>query len=381
MESGWFITLVFIVVLVLVILWLLSAAIKVVQEYERGVIFRLGRLVGARGPGLFLIIPFVDRMVKIDLRVVTLDVPGQEVITRDNVTLRVNAVLYFRVFDPERAVVAVIDYVRATHQIAQTTLRSVLGQSGLDELLSQREAINMRLQQIIDEQTEPWGIKVGIVEVRDVELPQSMQRAMARQAEAEREKRAKIIHATGEYEAAKNLTSAAMMIDNAPSAIQLRYLQTLTEIAAEKNSTIVFPVPLELLSLIPHAYTGTDTRRDGHAPAPAGPAPEGQDTLPVGPGIDRAAVGTPIAGSAEFEGGQPHGLDYGIIDKAAAEHARFIEESTPDRAKGGTPIAGSAEFEGGQLYGLEDELRSEAEAEKEKPFEGDIPPSGKGTGK
>src|SRR6478609_3414358 len=179
-------------VVIFVVLPLLGTAVRVVQEYERGVIFRLGRLVGPRGPGLFLIIPFVDRMVKVDLRVVTLDVPAQEVITKDNVTVRVNAVLYFRVFNPEKAVVAVTDFVRATHQIAQTTLRSVLGQSDLDELLSQREAINLRLQQIIDEQTEPWGIKVGIVEVKDAELPQSMQRAMARQAEAEREKRAKI---------------------------------------------------------------------------------------------------------------------------------------------------------------------------------------------
>src|SRR5438105_12196514 len=215
----------FLVPVLVVLLWIAGAAVKIVQEYERGVIFRLGRLVGAKGPGLFLMIPMVDRMVKVDLRVVTLDVPAQEVITRDNVTLRVNAVLYFRVFDPEKAVVSVTDFVRATHQIAQTTLRSVLGQSGLDELLSQREAINMRLQQIIDEQTEPWGIKVGIVEVKDAELPQSMQRAMARQAEAEREKRAKIIHASGEFDAAKQLAEAARIVGTEPATIQLRYLQ------------------------------------------------------------------------------------------------------------------------------------------------------------
>src|SRR6266480_1229678 len=237
----------FLVPLVVVLLSVGGAAVKIVQEYERGVIFRLGRLVGARGPGLFLIIPFVDRMVKVDLRVVTLDVPAQEVITKDNVTVRVNAVLYFRVFDPEKAVVAVADFVRATHQIAQTTLRSVLGQLSLDELLSQREEINLRLQQIIDEQTEPWGIKVGIVEVKDAELPQSMQRAMARQAEAEREKRAKIIHAEGEHEASTRLAAAAAVIAEQPIALQLRYLQTLTEIAAEKNSTIVFPLPIEFL--------------------------------------------------------------------------------------------------------------------------------------
>lgn len=234
-------------VIVIVIIPLLSAAIKVVQEYERGVIFRLGRLVGARGPGLFLIIPFVDRMQKVDLRVVTLDVPAQEVITRDNVTVKVNAVVYFRVVNPEDAVVKVYDYVRATHQIAQTTLRSVLGQSELDELLANREAINLRLQQIIDEQTEPWGVKVSIVEVKDVELPQTMQRAMARQAEAEREKRAKIIHAEGEFQAAQQLTEAASVIASQPMTIQLRYLQTLTEIASEKNSTIIFPLPIDLI--------------------------------------------------------------------------------------------------------------------------------------
>src|SRR3954470_7217139 len=244
--------LVFFVVIAAIVFTVLGAAVKVVQEYERGVIFRLGRLVGAKGPGLFLMIPLVDRMVKVDLRVVTLDVPSQEVITHDNVTVRVNAVLYFRVFDPSKAVVAVTDYVRATHQIAQTTLRSVLGQSDLDELLSQREEINMRLQQIIDEQTEPWGIKVGIVEVKDVELPQTMQRAMARQAEAEREKRAKIIHASGEFDASQRLSEAARIIGSEPATIQLRYLQTLTEIASERNSTIIFPVPIELLSLIPH---------------------------------------------------------------------------------------------------------------------------------
>lgn len=244
-QLGWIIG-----VIVIVIIPLLSAAIKVVQEYERGVIFRLGRLVGAKGPGLFVIIPFVDRMQKVDLRVVTLDVPAQEVITRDNVTVKVNAVVYFRVVNPSDAVVKVFDYVRATHQIAQTTLRSVLGQSELDELLAQREAINIRLQQIIDEQTEPWGVKVSIVEVKDVELPQAMQRAMARQAEAEREKRAKIIHAEGEYQAAQQLSEAAAVIASQPMTIQLRYLQTLTEIATEKNSTIVFPLPIDLIKNI-----------------------------------------------------------------------------------------------------------------------------------
>jgi len=231
----------------LVLLSVLASAIKIVQEYERGVIFRLGRLVGARGPGLFFIIPFVDRMVKIDLRVVTLDVPSQEAITRDNVTVKVNAVVFFRVLDPSAAVVQVEDYKRATWNIAQTTLRNVLGQSELDDLLSNREEINKKLQHIIDETTEPWGVKVSIVEVKDVELPQSMQRAMAKQAEAEREKRAKIVHAEGEFDAAQKLSDAAKLMSQNPVSIQLRYLQTLTEISVEKNSTIIFPVPINLL--------------------------------------------------------------------------------------------------------------------------------------
>lgn len=232
-------------IFIIILLGLISSAVKIVQEYERGVIFRLGRLVGARGPGLFLIIPILDRMVKVDLRVVTLDVPAQEAITRDNVTVKVNAVVYFRVVDPAAAVVNIEDYRRATWNIAQTTLRNVLGQSELDELLAHREEVNQKLQRIIDEATEPWGVKVSIVEVKDVELPQTMQRAMARQAEAEREKRAKIIHAEGELQASQQLAEAAQVIAREPSAIQLRYLQTLTEIAVEKNSTIIFPVPIE----------------------------------------------------------------------------------------------------------------------------------------
>jgi regulator of protease activity HflC (stomatin/prohibitin superfamily) len=234
-------------VVVLFLIVLAGAAVKIAQEYERGVIFRLGRLVGAKGPGLFLIVPFIDRMVKVDLRVVTLDIPAQECITNDNVTVKVNAVAYFRVVDPDSAIVQVEDYRRATWQIAQTSLRNVIGQSELDELLAHREKINSQLAQIIDEQTEPWGVKVSIVEVKDVELPQTMQRAMARQAEAERERRAKVIHAEGEYQASKALTQAAEAIERTPAAIQLRYLQTLTEIAVEKNSTIIFPVPIDFL--------------------------------------------------------------------------------------------------------------------------------------
>jgi regulator of protease activity HflC (stomatin/prohibitin superfamily) len=235
------------IVVIIVLLALITSAVKIVQEYERGVIFRLGRLTGAKGPGLFFIIPFIDRMVKVDLRVVTLDVPTQEAITRDNVTLKVNAVVYYRVIDPSDAVVQVEDYRRATWNIAQTTLRNVLGQSELDEVLSERDRINAQLREIIDESTEPWGIKVSIVEVKDVELPQSMQRAMARQAEAEREKRAKIIHAEGEFQAAQQLSDAAVTLGKTSAGIQLRYLQTLTDIAVEKNSTIVFPLPIDLM--------------------------------------------------------------------------------------------------------------------------------------
>ena len=236
-------------VFLIFLLVILSSAIKIVQEYERGVIFRLGRLQGAKGPGLFLIIPIIDRMVKVDLRVRTLDIPAQEAITRDNVTVKVNAVAFYRVIDPSDAIVQVEDFNRAMWQIAQTSLRSVLGQSDLDELLIHRDQINHKLQQIIDEATEPWGIKVSIVEVKDVELPDTMKRAMARQAEAEREKRAKIIHAEGEYQAAQKLTEAAGTMAKQPSAIQLRYLQTLTEISVEKNSTIIFPVPIEFMSV------------------------------------------------------------------------------------------------------------------------------------
>jgi regulator of protease activity HflC (stomatin/prohibitin superfamily) len=230
----------------------IPAAVKIVREYERGVIFRLGRLVGAKGPGLFIIIPFVDRMVKIDLRVVTMDVPHQEVITKDNVTVRVNAVIYFRVIDPEFAVVKVLDHIRATSQISQTTLRNVLGQSELDELLTQREKLNQMLQKIIDEHTDPWGVKVTTVEIKEVELPETLRRMMAAQAEAERERRAKIIHAEGELQASEKLAQAGAIIAREPTTLQLRYLQTLTEIAAEKNSTIIFPLPLEMFTAFAH---------------------------------------------------------------------------------------------------------------------------------
>ena len=240
--------LIFVAVVLVMLAAVAASSIRILREYERAVVFRLGRLVGARGPGLILLIPKIERMVKVDLRVITLDVPAQEAITRDNVTVKVSAVAYFRVVSPEQSVVSVLDYRRATSLICQTTLRSVLGESDLDTLLSNRDEINARLQQIIDEQTEAWGVKVTSVEVRDVELPESMQRAMARQAEAEREKRAKIIHAEGEYGAAEQLAAAAKIITSEESGLQLRYLQTLTEIAAERNSTIIFPLPIDMLS-------------------------------------------------------------------------------------------------------------------------------------
>lgn len=229
-------------------LFILANAIRILREYERGIIFRLGRLIGAKGPGLILLIPVVDRMVKVSLRVVTMDVPAQDVITKDNVTVKVNAVIYFRVIDASKAIVAVEDFLYATSMISQTTLRSVLGQVELDDLLSNREKINQELQKIIDAQTEPWGIKVSVVEVKNVDLPQEMQRAIAKQAEAERERRAKVIHAEGELQASHKLAEAAKVIGTQTIALQLRYLQTLTEIATEKNSTILFPVPIDLLT-------------------------------------------------------------------------------------------------------------------------------------
>ncbi len=232
------------------VLLFLASAIRIVREYERGVIFRLGRLVGAKGPGLFLIIPFVDKMVKVDLRTITLDVPPQEVITRDNVPVHVNAVVYFRVVDPTAAIVEVLDFVEATRQISMTTLRSIVGKSELDELLSERERLNRELQKIIDEHTDPWGIKVITVEIKDVKIPAEMQRAIARQAEAERERRSKIIHADGELQAAEKLREAAAIMQQSPGALQLRYLQTLTEISTEKTNTVVFPLPLELLDAL-----------------------------------------------------------------------------------------------------------------------------------
>jgi regulator of protease activity HflC (stomatin/prohibitin superfamily) len=237
----------FVFFLVVLGLLILANAIRVVREYERLVVFRLGRLIGQRGPGLVLLIPLVDKAVRVSLRTITMDVPPQDIITKDNVTVKVNAVIYFRVVDVAKAIVEVENYLYATSQIAQTTLRSILGEAELDELLAEREKLNTALQQVIDRQTEPWGIKVSTVEVKNVDLPQEMQRAIARQAEAERERRAKVINAEGEYQAAARLAEAAAVIGREPTAIQLRYLQTLSEIATENNSTTIFPVPIELL--------------------------------------------------------------------------------------------------------------------------------------
>jgi len=239
-----------IVVIIFFVVIILFSAIKVLREYERGVIFRLGRLIGGdglKGPGLILLIPVIDRMVKVSLRTVVMDVPTQDVITQDNVSIKVNAVVYFRVIEPQKAIVGVENFLVATSQLSQTTLRSVLGQSDLDDLLSQREKINMKLQQIIDAHTEPWGVKVSNVEVKQIDLPQEMQRAMAKQAEAERERRSKIIAAEGEFQASQRLADAAEILAGQPSALTLRYLQTLREIATEKNSTTIFPVPIDLL--------------------------------------------------------------------------------------------------------------------------------------
>ncbi|MBK7141648.1 MAG: slipin family protein [bacterium] len=243
------------------VLMLLFNMLKILREYERGVIFRLGRLIGAKGPGLIILIPIIDKMMRIDLRTITYDVPPQDVITRDNVSIKVNAVLYFQVVDPNKAVVSVANFFEATNQIAQTTLRSVLGQVELDDLLANREKINVELQKIIDGQTEPWGVKVSVVEVKNVDLAPEMTRAMARQAEAERERRSKVIHAEGEFQASQKLADAANVMSTAPNAMQLRYLQTLVEVSAEKNSTLIFPVPIDLLGAFKDYLTGNTPKK------------------------------------------------------------------------------------------------------------------------
>ncbi len=244
MVTGW----IFYIIIALAVILLLSNALKVVQEYERGAVFRLGRFVGLRGPGLVVIIPFIERIRRIDLRVITMDVPEQECMTVDNVTVRVDAVVYFRVLDAANAILKVNNYIKATHLLAQTTLRNVVGQSELDELLAHRERLNEKMQKIVDEGTDPWGIKVSMVETKEVQLPENMKRAMAAQAEAERDRRAKVVHAEGEYQAAEKLAQAAEVMSKQPAALQLRYMQTLTAIATERSNTILFPLPMDLLT-------------------------------------------------------------------------------------------------------------------------------------
>jgi regulator of protease activity HflC (stomatin/prohibitin superfamily) len=273
-----------IVVVLAILLVVLASAVRILREYERGVIFRLGRLIAQKGPGLILLIPFVDRMVKVDLRTVTLNIPPQEVITRDNVPAGVNAVAYFRVIDPRKAITEVENFLLATSQISQTALRSVLGKAEFDQLLSERERLNEELQTIIDESTEPWGVKVTAVEIKDVEIPEQMQRAIARQAEAERERRAKIINSEGEFQAAQKLTDAADIISTNPASLQLRYLQTLLEIGSNQNTTVVFPLPMDLLeAFIGRSQGGaapTPPRRPPASPAPPAPPPLPDDLPP-----------------------------------------------------------------------------------------------------
>jgi regulator of protease activity HflC (stomatin/prohibitin superfamily) len=277
-----------IVVLVIFLAIVVGLSVKVLREYERGVIFRLGRLIATKGPGLILLIPLIDRMVKVDLRTVTLNIPPQEVITRDNVPSRVNAVAYFRVVDANRSIVEVENFLLATSQISQTALRSVLGKAELDQLLSERERLNEELQKIIDESTEPWGVKVTAVEIKDVEIPEQMQRAMARQAEAERERRAKIINSEGEYQAAQKLTDAADIISTNPASLQLRYLQTLLEIGSNQNTTVVFPLPIDLVEPFFGGVRkgGPKPKPPAPPPAPPAPVPDPVDEEPLPPDVD-----------------------------------------------------------------------------------------------
>ena len=272
--------LVAIIAILAVAVALSAASVRVLREYERAVVFRLGRMIATKGPGLVLLVPAIDRMVRVSLRTVTLNVPPQDVITRDNVTARVDAVVYFRVVDPNSAVVQVESFLKATSQIAQTTLRSVLGKVDLDSLLSEREQLNEELQTIIDEQTEPWGVKVSTVEIKDVEIPETMQRSMARQAEAERERRAKIINSEGEYQAAQKLADAADIISQNPATLQLRYLQTLLEMGVNQNTTVVFPLPMDVITPFVDAARGGGAQRKPPPPAPPPPEPDAEGDLP-----------------------------------------------------------------------------------------------------
>ena len=297
--------LIFVVVILVVLGAIAASSVRVLREYERGVVFRLGRLVGEKGPGLILLIPIVDRMVRVDLRTIVLDIPPQDLITRDNVPAKVNAVTYFRVIDAASAVVKVERYLAATSQIAQTTLRSVLGKADLDMLLAERERLNEALQQIIDEQTDPWGVKVTAVEIKDVEIPSGMQRAMARQAEAERERRAKVIHAEGEFQASQRLSDAAEVLSPNPAALQLRYLQTLTEVGVNQNSTIVFPLPIDVIRPFLAAADGAADGQEQAEAAPSGRAAvaPGDESAELPPGAGRTLADAPLLMTPEPNGG------------------------------------------------------------------------------
>jgi regulator of protease activity HflC (stomatin/prohibitin superfamily) len=338
-----------VVVLAIFVAILLGSAIRVLREYERGVVFRLGRLIGVKGPGLILLVPIIDRMVRVDLRTVTLNIPPQEIITRDNVPTSVNAVCYFRVIDAAKAIVDVENYLHATSLIAQTALRSVLGKAELDQLLAERERLNEDLQKIIDESTEPWGVKVSTVEIKDVEIPTQMQRAMARQAEAERERRAKIINSEGEYQAAQKLTDAADIISQNPASIQLRYLQTLLEIGGNQNTTVVFPLPIDLIKPFQEMFDGNGERPVRPKP-PRGPVPEvspaGGVEPDVGPEEDDEAE-TPSSsrladlpvesepdepGVATTEAAEQPGGDEAGLSEVAKELSRLIDKPEDDKA-------------------------------------------------
>lgn len=337
-----------IVILAVFALIILGSAVRILREYERGVIFRLGRLIGVKGPGLILLIPIIDRMVRVDLRTVTLNIPPQEVITRDNVPTSVNAVCYFRVIDSARAIVDVENYLHATSLIAQTALRSVLGKAELDQLLAERERLNEDLQKIIDESTEPWGVKVSTVEIKDVEIPSQMQRAMARQAEAERERRAKIINSEGEYQAAQKLTDAADIISQNPASIQLRYLQTLLEIGGNQNTTVVFPLPIDLIQPFKDLLGGGDKPARPKPPrgpvpeVPPAPAPEeggGAEGPGERPPLPEAEVGGQEEEPSGATGGEPGGAepatdapagDEAGLSEVAQELSRLVDKPPAD---------------------------------------------------
>lgn len=325
-------TLIGLVIAALAVGYVVTRAVRIIPEYERAVVFRLGRIQDAKGPGVIIVAPIVDKVRKIDLRTHTYDVPPQDLITKDNVTVQVNAVTYYNVVDPVRAVLAIENYQVGTQQVAQTTLRSIIGQTSLDDLLTKREEINAKLQQIIDEVTNPWGIKVTIVEVKDVLLPESMRRAMARQAESERDRRAKVIHAIGEQEAAENLAKAAEVMEAHPAAMHLRTLSSMLELGAEQNSTVVFPLPMELLRLFDAAAVGMGAQSStpkGAAPATSTASPAAGGASPAGgPTASGSAAGVPAAGGPAM----PHGAwsDDGHEVHAEGDHPRPVSHERDD---------------------------------------------------